>query len=239
MLAGCIQVPMAFAGPLLIDGEGMRPGGEQVFVPLATSEGALVASYNRGMRLTREAGGVKTTVIDDQMQRAPCFMFSDARYAKAFGAWIGDNFAMIKTKAESTSRYACLIKLEHFPVGRARHIRFCYATGDAAGQNMTSKATREACLWILSQNPAGLDRFYLSGNMDTDKKHSHLNIMSARGKKVVAECTIPADTFHRIMGASVKQIYQASKISTFGSLYANSSGNGAHIANAVTAIFIG
>src|SRR3954468_16036212 len=90
---GVAQVPIGLAGPLLVDGEHAR--GE-FYVPMATAEGTLVASYNRGMRLLYEAGGVKTTIMADRMQRAPAFVFPTAREARAFGAWLEQHFDDIK-----------------------------------------------------------------------------------------------------------------------------------------------
>src|SRR5207245_5771456 len=98
---GVAQVPIGLAGPLLVDGE--HANGE-FYVPMATAEGTLVASYNRGMRLLYECGGVKTTVIDDRMQRAPAFLFASAREARAFGEWLRENFDAVKAAAEATTR---------------------------------------------------------------------------------------------------------------------------------------
>src|SRR5215204_6776169 len=99
-LIGVAQVPIGLAGPLLVDGEHAR--GE-FYVPMATAEGTLVASYNRGMRLLYEAGGVRTTILDDRMQRAPAFVFDSAREARDFGRWLGEHFDEIKRAAESTT----------------------------------------------------------------------------------------------------------------------------------------
>src|SRR5215207_4092887 len=109
---GVAQVPIGLAGPLLVNGEYAQ--GE-FFVPLATTEGTLVASYNRGMKLLREAGGVTATVVDDAMQRAPVFVFRSAREAKSFGAWIKENFAEIKRRADSTSSVGRLRDIQQFP----------------------------------------------------------------------------------------------------------------------------
>lgn len=187
---GVAQVPIGLAGPLII--EGVDAHGE-FYVPMATTEGTLVASYNRGMRLTAESGGVKTTVIDDAMQRAPVFVFEDARAALAFGKWVTDNFELIKAKAEETTSVGKLRDIEQYAVSKMRWLRFNFTCGDAAGQNMVSKATRHACQWMQAQHIAGLEHFALSGNLDTDKKHSFVNSLHTRGKRVVAEATIPAD----------------------------------------------
>src|SRR4051812_22560675 len=145
---GVAQVPIGLAGPLLVDGEHAQ--GE-FYVPMATAEGTLVASYNRGMRLTYEAGGIRTTVMDDRMQRAPVFIFESARNARDFGQWLKEHFDEIKAAAETTTRSGKLIEIEQYFAGRQLYTRFDYTTGDAAGQNMTGKATQEACRWIVGQ----------------------------------------------------------------------------------------
>jgi hydroxymethylglutaryl-CoA reductase (NADPH) len=233
--AGVVQVPLGFAGPMLVQGEHAQ--GE-FYVPMATSEGTLVASYSRGMRLTREAGGVRTTVIDDAMQRAPIFVFEDARHARDFGLWVAENFAQIKAAAESTTRSGRLRNIEQYAMGKMRWLRFCFTTGDAAGQNMVSKATREACLWMLAQKPAGLEHFSLAANFDTDKKHSQVNSLHTRGKRVVAEVTLPAKLIADVMHTSGEALFKQRQLSNMGALMAGSVNNGAHFANGITAMFI-
>lgn len=233
--AGVAQVPLGFAGPLLVNGEHAQ--GE-FYVPMATSEGTLVASYSRGMRLTREAGGVITTVIDDSMQRAPIFVFENARHTRDFGHWVEANFAAIKAAAEETTRSGRLLKIEQYSMGKMRWLRFCFSTGDAAGQNMVSKATRHACLWILGQQPAGLEHFSLAANFDTDKKHSQVNALHTRGKRVVAEVTLPAALLRDVMHTSGEALFKQRQLSNMGALMAGSVNNGAHFANGITAVFI-
>ncbi|MDF2445060.1 MAG: hypothetical protein K0S46_296 [Moraxellaceae bacterium] len=233
--AGVAQIPLGFAGPLLVQGEHAQ--GE-FYVPMATSEGTLVASYSRGMRLTREAGGVRTTVIDDSMQRAPVFVFENARHARDFGDWVVANFTAIKAAAETTTRSGRLRNIEQYAMGKMRWLRFCFTTGDAAGQNMVSKATREACMWILAQRPAGLEHFSLAANFDTDKKHSHVNSLHTRGKRVVAEITLPAKLIQDVMHTTGEALFKQRQLSNMGALMAGSVNNGAHFANGVTALFI-
>jgi hydroxymethylglutaryl-CoA reductase (NADPH) len=220
---------------LLVDSEHAQ--GE-FYVPLATTEGTLVASYNRGMRLTREAGGVRTTVVDDAMQRAPCFVFRDARAARAFGNWVVCNFDAIKAKAEETTRYGRLRNIEQYAVGKMRFLRFDFTTGDAAGQNMVTKATRHACLWIQEQGIDGLEHFALAANLDTDKKHSLLNSLHTRGKRVVAELTLPAALIETIMHTTAHALFEQRQLSNLGSLLSGSISNGAHYANGIAAMFI-
>jgi hydroxymethylglutaryl-CoA reductase (NADPH) len=231
---GVAQVPVGLAGPLLIDGEHAK--GE-FYIPMATSEGTLVASYNRGMRLLREAGGVKVSVVDDAMQRAPVFIFDDAREARDFSEWVTANFASIKEVAETTTRSGKLRNIEQYPAARMQYLRFNYTTGDAAGQNMVGKATFVACEWIMSNYP-GAKRYVLSGAMDTDKKHSQLNTLHTRGKRVIAEATIPGDLLQSIMGVTPDMLYKQRSITQVGNFMAGSSNTGAHSANGITAMFI-
>ena len=231
---GVAQVPIGLAGPLLVNGEYAR--GE-FFVPLATTEGTLVASYNRGMKLLRESGGVTATVVDDAMQRAPVFVFGSAREAKAFGAWIKENFAEIKTRADATSSVGRLRDIQQFPASRFLYLRFNYTTGDAAGQNMVGRATKAACDWIKTVYP-GIERYQLEGSLATDKKTSFVNTLNTRGKKVIAEAVIPAARLLEIMHVSVEQIFEARLASQLGGYIAGVNNNGAHSANGITAMFI-
>ncbi|AUM13244.1 hydroxymethylglutaryl-CoA reductase [Ketobacter alkanivorans] len=232
---GVAQVPLGFAGPMLVNGEHAQ--GE-FYVPMATSEGTLVASYSRGMRLTREAGGIKTTVIDDAMQRAPVFIFEDARAALKFGRWVEDNFEAIKAKAEETTSSGKLRNIEQYAAAKMRWLRFNFTCGDAAGQNMVSKATRHACMWMLDQGIPGLENFSLAANFDTDKKHSFVNSLHTRGKRAVAEVTLPGELVKDIMHTTPQDLFRQRQYSNMGALMAGSVCNGAHFANGITAMFI-
>jgi hydroxymethylglutaryl-CoA reductase (NADPH) len=232
---GVAQVPIGLAGPLLVNGEHAQ--GE-FFVPLATAEGTLVASYNRGMKLLREAGGVTTTVLDDRMQRAPAFVFDDARDAREFGVWLGEHFDELKEAAETTTQSGKLQDVEQYSASRILYTRFNFTTGDAAGQNMTGKATAAACSWITSNSPVEIVNFYLESNFATDKKSSQVNMLHTRGKRVVAEATLPAALVEDQMHASTKRLFRARQVSTLGGFMSGVNNNGAHSANGITALFI-
>jgi len=231
---GVAQVPIGLAGPIRINGE--HANGE-FYIPMATSEGTLVASYNRGMRLLSESGGVKTTVVEQFMQRSPAFILNDARHAREFGEWVKAHFDEIKAVAETTTKSGRLINIGQYAIGPLRNLRFNYTTGDAAGQNMTGKATFAACEWIKKTFPGGAN-YILSGNMDTDKKHSRANMLLTRGKRVVAECTIKGDILKSLMGISSKELFWHRQVSNAGAFLAGSANNGAHAANGLTAMFI-
>jgi len=232
---GVAQVPIGLAGPLLVDGEHAK--GE-FYVPLATAEGTLVASYNRGMRLLYDAGGVKTTVLDDRMQRAPAFLFESAREARAFGAWLKEHFAEVKHAAETTTRSGKLQDIEQYSASRILFTRFNYTTGDAAGQNLTGKATQAACEWIRANYHGGMEHYFLESNFATDKKSSQVNMLRTRGKRVVAEATIPAEAIRRVMHADVDLLWRARLVSNLGGFMSGVNNNGAHSANGITALFI-
>ncbi len=231
---GAAQVPIGVAGPLLVNGEHAQ--GE-FYVPLATTEGALVASYNRGMKVLYEAGGITATVIDDIMQRAPAFVFHDAREARAFRGWLVDHFASIKEAAETTTHMGRLRDIETYSASRIVFTRFNYTTGDAAGQNLANKATAAACAWIAAHHPDLVD-YQLESNFATDKKSSQVNILHTRGKRVVAEATIPGDLLERRLRVSGSELLRMRHIANLGGFMAGVNNNGAQSANAITALFI-
>jgi hydroxymethylglutaryl-CoA reductase (NADPH) len=231
---GVAQVPLGLAGPLLVNGEHAQ--GE-FYVPLATAEGTLIASYNRGMRLLYEAGGVTTTVMDDRMQRAPAFIFPSAREARAFGEWLAEHFDDVKAAAETTTRSGRLVDIEQYSASRILFTRFNYTTGDAAGQNLTGKATQAACQWIVEHYP-GIEHYFLEAAFATDKKSSQVNMLHTRGKRVVAEAVVPNELFDRVMRSSTDLMYRARQVSNLGGFMSGVNNNGAHSANGITALFI-
>lgn len=231
---GVAQVPLGIAGPLRIMGEHAQG---DFYIPLATTEGTLVASYNRGMRVLSECGGVKTAVVEESMQRAPVFVFGGAREAREFGRWVEENFAAIQRQAEATTSFGKLRSISQFAVGPLRYLRFNYTTGDAAGQNMVSKATLAACEWI-QQNYPGVRRYFLTGNIDTDKKHSHLNTLLTRGRRVVAEAVVRREVLQRILRVDTRDLFWTRQVQMAGAFLAGSSNNGAHAANGLAALFL-
>ncbi len=231
---GVAQVPIGLAGPLLVDGEHAQ--GE-FYVPLATTEGTLVASYNRGMKLLHAAGGVRTTILDDRMQRAPAFVFESAREARAFGEWLSENLEQIRRVAESTTRTGRLRGIEQYSASRILFTRFDYSTGDAAGQNLTGRATAAACAWIVANHP-GITDFYLESNFATDKKSSQVNILRTRGKRVVAEATVPAALIEQHMHTTGEAMFRGRQVSNLGGFMSGVNNNGLHSANGIAAIFI-
>ncbi len=231
---GVAQIPIGLAGPLRINGEHAQG---DFMVPLATTEGTLVASYNRGMKIMNLSGGVKVTVVADAMQRAPVFVFADARDARNFAQWLQDNFEQIKEEAEASSSVAKLINLDPYLANKFVYVRFNYTTGDAAGQNMVGRATFAACSWIIDHYE-GITNFYLESNFATDKKASQINIMRTRGKRVTAEATIPRDVLIQHMRVEPEKLFYHYGVASIGGFLSGVNNNGLHSANGITAMFI-
>jgi len=231
---GVAQVPIGFAGPITVNGEHAKG---DFLVPMATAEGTLVASYNRGIKLLNLCGGVKCTVSDDAMQRAPVFVFEDARESRDFVQWVQKNFAKIAEQAESTSSIAKLKYIDPFLASRFAYLRFNFTTGDAAGQNMVGRATFAACSWILDHYK-GVTNFFLESNLATDKKASQVNVMRTRGKRVIAEAVVKRDKLIQLMRVEPESLSYHGNVANVGAILSGANNNGLHSANAITAMFI-
>ena len=232
---GVSQVPLGIAGPLTVNGE--HAGGDYL-IPLATSEGTLVASYNRGIKVANLSGGIKSTIVGDYMQRAPVFVFNDAREGREFKNWVIDHVDQIREEAEATSSVAELQYIDSYLSNNFVYLRFNYTTGDAAGQNMVGRATFAACGWVMDHYPEPIQHFYLESNFATDKKASQVNVMRTRGKRVTAEAVIDRDVLIQRMRVEPEQLHYHWNIGTIGAFLSGANNNGAHSPNAITAMFI-
>jgi hydroxymethylglutaryl-CoA reductase (NADPH) len=231
---GAAQVPLGFAGPLRINGEYAQG---DFLIPLATTEGTLVASYNRGMKVLNLSGGVTTTVVIDQMQRAPVFVFDSARQARGFWHWIDEHFDEIKAMAEATTDFGKLKNIERYQTNKFIYLRLNFKTGDAAGQNMVGRATWAACMWIAANNPT-VKRWFLESNFATDKKASQINTIMTRGKRVTAEATIPRQVLIEHLRTSPESLHYHYMVSNVAGFVSGVNNNGLHSANGLTAMFI-
>ncbi|MDJ0698704.1 MAG: hydroxymethylglutaryl-CoA reductase [Woeseiaceae bacterium] len=231
---GTAQIPLGIAGPLKMVGEHAQ--GE-FYIPMATSEGTLVASYSRGMRVISECGGARATVVKHSMQRAPVFLFDNALEAREFGKWLDEHLDALRGVVKTAVDVPRLIEIEQYIVGNMLYTRFCYTTKDAAGQNMTGKATLYACEWIRANHP-DKPRYILSGNIDTDKKHSAMNMMQTRGKRVVAEFILKKDVAKELLRIETEWLYKYRQIASVGTHLSGAAYSGAHSANGITAMFI-
>jgi hydroxymethylglutaryl-CoA reductase (NADPH) len=164
-------------------------------------------------------------------------MFADALQARQFGEWLCEHFAEIKAQAETTTSVGKLMEIEQYAVANMLYTRFCYTTGDAAGQNMTGRATFAACEWIKSVYPVDMS-YRLSGAIDTDKKHSAMNSIRTRGKRVIAEITIKKDVAREILRVDTRDLIRYRQIAATGAMQAGSAYSGPHSANGIASLFI-
>jgi len=231
---GVAQIPIGFAGPITVHGEHAQG---DFLIPLATTEGTLVASYNRGIKVLNLSGGVTCTVSDDRMQRAPVFVFDSARESRAFRDWVHDHMGEIRQAAEATSSVAKLLDIDIFLSNKFAYLRFNYATGDAAGQNMVGRATFAACSWMLDRLDT-VRSFFLESNLATDKKHSQINLMRTRGKRVTAEAVVKRDVLVQHMRVEPRSLNYHMQVANVGAFLSGANNNGAHSPNGITAMFI-
>ena len=232
---GVAQVPLGFAGPITINGEHAQG---DFLIPLATTEGTLVASYNRGIKVVNLSGGVKVTVVADAMQRAPVFVFEDARAGRDFLSWVNEHIDKIREEAEATSSVAKLQHIDPYLANKFVFLRFNYSTGDAAGQNMVGRATFAACSWVLDHYEGPVKHFYLESNFATDKKASQVNIMRTRGKRVTAEAVLKRNVLVENMRVEPENLAYHWGVANVGAFLSGANNNGLHSANAITAMFI-
>ncbi|XP_024154482.1 3-hydroxy-3-methylglutaryl-coenzyme A reductase [Oryzias melastigma] len=231
---GYMPVPVGVAGPLLLD-------GRQFYVPMATTEGCLVASTNRGCRALSLSGGCSSRILADRMTRGPVVRLPSACRAAEVKLWLetSDGFSLIKEAFDETSRFARLEKLLVCIAGRNLYIRFQSQTGDAMGMNMLSKGTEQA-LRRLQQHFPDVELLALSGNYCTDKKPAAVNWILGRGKSAVCEATVPAKVVREVLKSSAAALVELNVSKNLvGSAMAGSVGGfNAHAANIVAAIFI-
>ena len=232
---GAVQIPVGIAGPLKINGDYAQ--GE-FYVPLATSEGALIASINRGCSVITGAGGVTTKIIGDKMTRAPVIKAESVTDALEIKAWIENNFKELKKAAEVTTRHGKLIKIDPIlVVGRYIYPRFVFTTGDSMGMNMVTIAT-EAALSLLSHK-TGAHVIASSGNVCVDKKPSAINMVEGRGKSLVAEIIVPKEIVEKKLKSTSEAIVEVNMSKNLiGSAISGSMGFNAQYANMIGAIFL-
>ncbi len=230
---GTVQMPLGVAGPLLISGmdaEGI------FYVPLATTEGALVRSYERGMVALTRAGGVTTRIHLDENRVSPVFIFDGVAEAYDFAHSLPNKLETIRAEAESTTHHGKLQRLECHAIGREVIVNFCYFTGDAQGMNMIVKATEHACKWILDHY--GARRFYVFSGFSSEKRASGSLMTGVKGKKVTAGAMLPRDVVKSYLHVTPEELLEMWQHTMLGHLQANVIGYNGHFANGLAAIFV-
>ena len=232
-LIGAAQIPLGIAGPLLIDGTDARG---TFYVPMATTEGALVRSYERGMATLTRAGGVKTRIHTDENRVSPVFLFDDIAAAADFAATLDEKLEPIRAEAESSTRHGKLLRLECHPIGRQVIVSLCFSTGDAHGMNMIVQATDRACGWIMANTLAR--HYHLFGGLESEKRPTALLLLGGKGKKVTAGATISSKLLKMHLHVSPTEMTDLWHHGVLGNIQAGSVGHGGQLANGIAAIFI-
>ena len=230
---GSAQVPLGVAGPLRVHGE-FADG--VYYVPLATTEGALVRSYERGMLILTRSGGATARVVVDENCIAPMFCFENLVDACAFARALPDWFEDVRRVAESTTRHGRLLRLEPRVLGRDVTVQFCYHTADAHGMNMIMKATDAACHWLMGRAPSS--RYYIMTGSCSEKRASGTALAGGKGKTVVAEAVVPAGSLRTYLRVTPAQMLHMWHRTLIGQVAANVAGYNGHLANGLTALFI-
>lgn len=230
---GAAQMPLGVAGPLVVNGRHARG---QFYVPLATTEGALVRSYERGMAAIARAGGATARVYEDENRVAPIFSFDDVGEAHDFARRLNEDFGEIRAAAEATTRHGRLLRLECHPVGREVIVTFCYHTADAQGMNMIVKATEAACRRILVRRRAR--GFQVFSGYSSEKRASGALLAGGKGKRVVAGALVPAQVVKSYLHATPGGLCAVWHRTVLGHLQANAVGYNGHYANGLAAVFI-
>ncbi len=230
---GAAQMPLGVAGPLVVN--GLHASG-RFYVPMATTEGALVRSYERGMAAIARSGGATARVYEDENRVAPVFSFDDVDDAHDFTRRLGEEFEGVRAAAEATTRYGRLLRLECHPVGREVIVAFCYHTADAQGMNMIVKATEAACRWILPRSRAR--RFQIFSGYSSEKRAAGVLLAGGKGKRAVAGALLPAQIVKSYLHTSPALLCEMWRRTLLGHVQANAIGYNGHYANGLAAVFI-
>jgi len=232
---GTVKVPVGIAGPLRVN--GVYAQGD-FYVPLATTEAALVASYSRGSQLISEAGGCTAVLFDQGVTRAPGFAFANVRDCGQFVVWVLSQMDAFRAAAEQTTRHGRLIDLRFAIEGNHVYLIFDYETGDASGQNMVTIATQAICEYIAANSPVQPRHMFLEANMSGDKKASALSFTTVRGRKVTAEVIIPAELVRQFLHTTPEKLAQYGIMAGLGGVMMGSMGVQGHYANGFAALYI-
>ncbi|MCK4524224.1 hydroxymethylglutaryl-CoA reductase [candidate division WOR-3 bacterium] len=231
---GSAIIPMGIIGPLRIN--GVNANGD-FFIPMATTEGALIASYNRGAKAVSLSGGVTTMCLTERVSRAPAFLFNSIVEIGLFIIWAVDHFGKFKSIAESTTKYGKLEDMQITIEGNNVYFHFEYTTGDASGQNMVTFATDAICKYIVEHSSVKPKKWYIESNLSGDKKATQTSYLFVRGKKVTSEATINREYCRKLLHCTPEEITDYARISTIGAIQSGSIGAQGQYANGLTAIY--
>jgi hydroxymethylglutaryl-CoA reductase (NADPH) len=232
---GMTQVPTGLIGPLRVNGQHAQG---QFFVPMATTEGALVASYARGAKACTLSGGITTVCLEQKVQRCPMFRFESLAQVIDFVQFIEKNLDVLKPKVAEVSRHARLLDIAPNVEGNQVTLSFEYSTGDAAGQNMVTICTQHLCEWLLQHAPAQPRFWYIEGNFSGDKKAVANAFFRTRGHRVSAEITVPREVVQRVLKSTPEALERYYENATLAAIQSGAIGINGHYANGLAAVFI-
>jgi len=232
---GFARVPVGVVGPLRVNGTAAKG---DFYVPLATTEGALIASYHRGAYVISHSGGASVLCLTESVGRSPCFVFETVMQACQFVAWALPQVDSLQRQVSETSRHCRLSDVKTSIIGKEAYLLFEFTTGDAAGQNMVTFAAEAICRRLVEGSPVTPRRWYLEANMSGDKKATVGSFAFARGKKVVAEVTVPRRLLRRFIHAEPSELMDYWEVSVLGAVQSGAIGAQGHYANALAALFI-
>ena len=232
---GSVKLPVGLAGPLRVN--GLFAQGDY-YIPLATTEAALVASYSRGAQLISEAGGCTAALLNEGISRAPGFSFKNLQEVGLFVSWTISQLDVFKRAAESTTRHGKLIDMRITVEGNHVYLNFEFITGDASGQNMVTIATEAICSYINANAPVRPQYSFVEANLSGDKKATFQSFLLVRGKKVTAEVTLPATLVKKRLHTTPEEMVNCWRMSAIGGVLSGSIGVQGHYANGLTALYI-
>jgi len=232
---GTAKVPLGLAGPLRVN--GLFAQGDY-YIPLATTEAALVASYSRGARLITRAGGCTSMLLSEGISRAPGLVFENLIEVGRFVVWAKDQFPQLRDVVSRTSRHGELIDMKLTVEGNHVYLYLEFTTGEASGQNMITIATQAVCTYIRKNSPVEPKACFIEANLSGDKKASFQAFQSVRGKKVCAEVTLPSQLVEECLHTTPATLVQYWHISVIGSVLSSTIGLQGQYANALAALYI-
>jgi len=232
---GTVKTPVGLAGPLRI--RGMFASGD-FYIPLATTEAALVASYSRGARAITEAGGCVSLLLHEGMRRTPGFALRNLAEAGLFAVWCMEHAERLRAAAARTTRHGELIDIGMAIEGNHVYLILDYTTGDASGQNMVTIATQKVCEHIMEHATIRPQAFFVEANLSGDKKATAHSFVTVRGKKVSAEVTLPAALVAYRLRTTPRELERCWKMFAIGAIQSGSIGVHGHFANALAALYI-
>lgn len=231
---GMSLIPTGLIGPLVINGSAAQGS---FYVPLATTEGTLLASFNRGAKACRESGAITAITLQEGVQRTPTFKFKNLIDLGKFVSWVLEHKETFTLLTRESSNYAILNDVGINIEGNFLILRFEYTSGDASGQNMVTICTDKICKHIIENCPIKPVFWTIEGNTSGDKKATAMGTR-VRGKKVTAEITLKREVIKSVLKTTPELLNLQWNINTFGAIKCGSIGIGMHPSNGLTALFI-